>query len=155
MGQNIKDWRGIQREVRKPGFVKGVLDFKSEYIDPKVRARVQKYYLNDPKWDLAKIDRASKACGPLAKWCNSQANYAKILQSVEPLRNEVTKLSKKAASLKVEHEEVTAMIKELTASIASYKEEYKHLIAETERIRTEMEMVKSKLDRSISLIANL
>lgn len=75
MGKPFSDWRGIQREVRKPGFVKGVLEFRSEDIQPKHRSIVTKKYLEGGKWDVARIDRASKACGPLAQWCQSQVCF--------------------------------------------------------------------------------
>ncbi len=47
------------------------------------------------------------------------------------------------------------MIAELEAKIARYKEEYALLISETQAIKSEMERVQSKVDRSMKLLESL
>ena len=51
--------------------------------------------------------------------------------------------------------EVTAVIDELNVNIANYKKDYKRMIAQTEKIRIELEDIQTKVDRSIALIKNL
>lgn len=46
----------------------------------------------------AQVNRASKACGPLVKWLDSQLHYAKVMQSVEPLQQEVKQLTDEVRS---------------------------------------------------------
>jgi len=58
--------------------------------------------LADPsKFDIDKINRASKAAGPLAVWVKSIVEYADIFLKIEPLRNEVCSLEKEKDSMQV------------------------------------------------------
>ena len=68
----VGDWKAIRREVRKPGFVKSILEFKSDNMKQKTRDFVTKNFIDTDKWDAKAINRASQACGPLALWCQSQ-----------------------------------------------------------------------------------
>ena len=97
-----KNWKELRKLVRKADFIKQVLEVDTEQITAKTRNLVFSDYIESKEWDEKRINRASKACGPLAKWMYSRVNYAKILQSVEPLRNEVKELSEKATTLQKE-----------------------------------------------------
>ena len=61
-----------------------------------MRSELKKKYLSDPDYVFEKVDRASKACGPLVKWAIAQINYADMLLSVDPLRNELKSLEEEA-----------------------------------------------------------
>ena len=52
-------------------------------------------------------------------------------------------------------EETTALISHLEKSIASYKEEYALLISQAQAIKTDLENVQGKVDRSIALLKSL
>ena len=47
-------------------------------------------YLNQPDYTFEKMNKASLACGPLAKWAIAQVSYASMLQKVDPLRQELS-----------------------------------------------------------------
>lgn len=46
-------------------------------------------YLGQPDYTYEKMNKASLACGPLAKWAIAQVSYASMLQKVDPLRQEL------------------------------------------------------------------
>ena len=106
-------------------------------------------------FNFEKVNRSSKACGPLFKWVVSQVSYCEILTRVEPLRAEVAKLQAESASLRTQVTETNETIAELESSIAVYKAEYAELINETQTIKAEKERVQMKVERSTSLLANL
>ena len=72
MGKTKVDWKSVQRELKKTSFTNSVLAFDSESIKESAREAVTKKYLSKKEWNLKKIDYSSKACGPLAKWGESQ-----------------------------------------------------------------------------------
>ena len=84
-----------------------------------------------------------------------QINYADMLKRVEPLRNELKSLEKQADVNKNRGEETTKLIAHLEKSIASYKEEYALLISQAQAIKTDLENVQAKVDRSIALLKSL
>lgn len=104
---------------------------------------------------MEKIFKASKAAGPLALWVQSLVEYADIFERIQPLRNEVEKLEKEENSMKAEMQKMTNLIKELEHNIEQYKVDYGVLIGEVNNIKTEMQKVQEKCQRSVDLIKNL
>ena len=78
-----------------------------------------------------------------------------MLKRVEPLRNELKSLERQAEVNVKRGDETTALIQQLERSIASYKEEYALLISQAQAIKTDLENVQSKVDRSIALLSSL
>ena len=149
------DWAEIKTGMRKEDFIPSIINFNTDNLNPTVSARVEKNYLQNKDWDLAKIDRASRAAGPLAKWVDSQVKYAHILEKVDPLRNEVKDLEKEGDELKKTYNNLIHTIQELERNIEKYKVDYAALISEVQRIKSEMQVVQDKVARSKALILNL
>ncbi|KAJ9597996.1 hypothetical protein L9F63_026898, partial [Diploptera punctata] len=120
-----------------------------------VREKMKSRYLSNPDYNFEKVNRASMACGPMVKWAIAQINYADMLKRVEPLRDELNSLELQAEENKCHGEEVTDLITQLEHSIASYKEEYAQLISQAQAIKTDLENVQAKVDRSIALLKSL
>lgn len=112
-------------------------------------------YLNNPDYNFEKVNHASNACGPLVKWAMAQIQYADMLKKVEPLREELSSLERQADTNKKRGDEVKNLISQLEQSIASYKEEYAQLIAQAQAIKSDLENVQAKVDRSIALLKSL
>ena len=92
---------------------------------------------------------------PLVKWATAQVNYADMLKRVEPLRNELKSLEKQADVNKKRGEETTTLIATLEHSIASYKKEYDLLTSQAKAIKTDLETVQRKVERSVGLSRSL
>ncbi|CEM16453.1 unnamed protein product [Vitrella brassicaformis CCMP3155] len=148
-------WDDIKKAIKGGDFINQVLNFDSEGIQSKTRVRVERDYLKSEEWDTAKIDRASKAAGPLALWVESQFSFAKILESVEPLQQEIRGLENEKNQNQRELDKAKDLIATLEGRIDEYKREYADLISKVQIIKREMETVQSKVERSISLLNNL
>ncbi|KAF8758753.1 Dynein heavy chain [Rhizoctonia solani] len=132
LGNRIDSWRTVQGIIRREDFI-----------------------ATQPTFNFETVNRASKACGPLVKWVIAQVRFSEILDKVEPLRNEVDELERKAETTKQSASTIVKMIAELETSIERYKREYAILISEVQAIKTEMERVQSKVDRSMTLLGSL
>lgn len=75
----------------------------------------------------------------------AQLLYSDILRKVEPLRNELKRLEKDAKAKTAKGEELKRTIAQLEQSIAAYKDEYAHLIAQAEAIKADLATVKEKV----------
>jgi len=139
----------------KTDFISTVLNFDKDSVTAKTKKIVLSDYINSDIWDIESIYNASKAAGPLAKWVQSLIEYADIFLKIEPLRNEVAELERKETELFTKSKELTDKISELEHNIEQYKRDYALLIAEVERIKSEMDKVTIKVDRSRQLIKNL
>lgn len=156
LGHKIESWKTVQGIIRRDDFINSIVNFDTnKHMTKQLREYMKKEYLSRPTYNFETVNRASKACGPLVKWAIAQVRFSEILDSVEPLRQEVQSLEDQAESTKQQASTIIAMIAELEASIARYKDEYAILISQTQAIKSEMEKVQSKVDRSMTLLGSL
>ncbi|XP_021916201.1 dynein heavy chain, cytoplasmic isoform X2 [Zootermopsis nevadensis] len=155
LGENTTEWRTIRSVTMRESFISTIVNFNTEDMNDEVREKMKSRYLSNPDYNFEKVNRASMACGPMVKWAIAQINYADMLKRVEPLRDELHSLEVQAHENKKRGEEVTNLITQLEHSIASYKEEYAQLISQAQAIKTDLENVQAKVDRSIALLKSL
>ncbi|XP_072172912.1 cytoplasmic dynein 1 heavy chain 1-like [Diadema setosum] len=154
LGENTTDWKTIRQIIIRDNFISTIVNFVTENITDDIRSKMQKY-LGNPDYNFEKINRASLACGPLVKWAIAQILYAEMLKRVEPLRNELGRLEDEANGNKLKQEEVNKLINQLERSISHYKEEYAQLISQAQAIKSDLESVQIKVDRSTALLRSL
>ncbi|KAJ6782306.1 hypothetical protein PWT90_00629 [Aphanocladium album] len=156
LGHRINDWKAIQAIVRKDDFIASILMFdNAKQMTKTLRNKMRNEFLSIPEFTFEKVNRASKACGPLVQWVAAQVNYSDILDRVGPLKEEVTQLEEQALQTKANAKAVENNIAELESSINTYKTEYAALISETQAIKAEMSKVQFKVDRSVRLLDSL
>lgn len=78
-----------------------------------------------------------------------------MLKRVEPLRQELQSLEDQAELNVRNAQDTKDLIAQLEQSIAAYKEEYAQLISQAQAIKTDLENVQAKVDRSIALLKSL
>jgi dynein heavy chain 1 len=135
----VMDWKDIKSELRKDTFIKNIMAFDKNDITPEVKKFVMTKYLKDTvKFDPAKINKASKAAGPLAMWVKSIVEYSEIFHSIAPLRKELKTLEDQGAEMLREKNRLDALVVKLEDSIEGLKVEYAELIAKVENIKNDM-----------------
>lgn len=156
LGENATDWKAIRAVIMRENFINSIVsNFSTEDITDDVREKMRTRYLSNPDYNFEKVNRASMACGPMVKWAIAQIEYADMLKRVEPLRNELQALEDQAQHNVKAGNEIRDLIAALEKSIASYKEEYAQLISQAQAIKTDLENVQAKVDRSIALLKSL
>nr|POE72457.1 dynein heavy chain, cytoplasmic [Quercus suber] len=156
LGHKTTDWKSIVSIVRRDDFIASIVNYDNErQMTPQHRVKMKAEYVSKEDFTFEKVNRASKACGPLVQWVHAQVNYSEILDRVGPLREEVFHLEEEALQTKAEAKTIENTLADLEASIAKYKSEYASLISQTEAIKAEMTRVQSKVDRSMRLLNSL
>ncbi|KAI8818344.1 dynein heavy chain [Fimicolochytrium jonesii] len=155
LGNKIDSWKAVQQVIRKDDFIPSIVNFDTDKMNTRLREEIEQNYLTNPKFNFETVNRASQACGPLVQWAIAQVKYSGILERVGPLRREVQQLEAKAEVAQQRATAIEAMIHQLEESIGKYKEEYAVLISETQSIKTEMETVRTRVDRSLRLLDDL
>lgn len=156
LGHKINDWKAVQAVVRRDDFIASIIMFdNARQMTKSLRHKMRNDFLSNPEFTFEKVNRASKACGPLVQWVAAQVNYSDILDRVGPLKEEVTQLEDQALQTKAEAKAVENNIAELESSINTYKTEYAALISETQAIKSEMSKVQFKVERSVRLLDSL
>ncbi|KAH0545547.1 hypothetical protein FGG08_000378 [Glutinoglossum americanum] len=156
LGHRVDSWKTIQGIIRRDDFIASIVNYDNEkQMTRNLRLKMRNEYLSKDDFTYEKVNRASKACGPLVQWVEAQVNYSEILDRVGPLREEVGQLEEQALQTKAEAQAIENTINNLEQSIATYKSEYAALISETQAIKTEMSRVQYKVDRSVRLLDSL
>ncbi|KAF1817029.1 putative dynein heavy chain, cytosolic [Eremomyces bilateralis CBS 781.70] len=156
LGHKAADWRAIQAIIRRDDFIASIVTYDNEaQMTKNLRVRMRNEFLSKEEFTFERVNRASRACGPLVQWVEAQVNFSEILDRVGPLREEVVQLQDDSEQTKAEAMAVENEVKRLEASIGRYKEEYAALISQTQSISTEMKRVQNKVDRSVRLLESL
>ncbi|KAG1889346.1 dynein heavy chain and region D6 of dynein motor-domain-containing protein [Suillus subluteus] len=139
LGHKIDSWRTVQGIIRRDDFIQRIVNFdtNSQMTKP-LRELMKRDFLSRPSFNFETVQRASKACGPLVKWVLAQVRFSEILDKVEPLRNEVQSLESQADMTKKQASQIITIVAD-----------------ETQAIKSEMERVQSKVDRSMKLLESL
>ena len=156
LGHKAESWKTIQGIVRRDDFIASIVGYDNErQMTRNHRLRMQNDFLSKDEFTYERVNRASKACGPLVQWVEAQVNYSAILDRIGPLREEANHLEEQALQTKAEAQAIENTIVDLERSIATYKSEYAALISETQAIKTEMARVGNKVSRSVKLLDSL
>ncbi|RIA96574.1 dynein heavy chain [Glomus cerebriforme] len=156
LGHNIDSWKAVQGILRRDDFISSIVNYDTDKnMTKNLREKMKKEYLNKPSYNYELVNKASKACGPLVKWAIAQVTYSEILDRVGPLRNEVSELEQAQESSKLKAASIQKMIEELEEKIIVYKTEYESLISQKKTIKDDMDSVKTKVDRSMTLLSSL
>ena len=156
LGHRVDSWKTIQGLVRRDDFIASIVGYENErQMTKNLRIKMQNEYLSSDDFTYEKVNRASKACGPLVQWVEAQVNYSAILDRIGPLRAEAEELEEKTLQTRAEALAVEGQITQLERSIAQYKAEYASLISETQSIKSEMSRVENRVSRSVKLLDSL
>ncbi|TYZ65491.1 hypothetical protein PybrP1_001542, partial [[Pythium] brassicae (nom. inval.)] len=156
LGETSLEWADLRRFIRRDDFIASVVNFDSQKLTARQRHTIQTNYIDNAEdFEYDKVNRASKACGPLYKWVVSQISYTTILHKIQPLRDEVAALVETSAGLRRSYEAAKRTIDALEVRIESYKHEYAALISEAQVITSDMASVNKKVERSVALLNNL
>ena len=155
LGHQIEGWKTVQSIIRRDDFISSIQNFETMKLPKALRDKMVRDYIANPTFNYETVNRASRACGPLVQWVIAQVRFSEILDKVAPLREEVASLVSQAEDTKIQGQVVMETIGDLESSIALYKGEYAVLIRETQAIRSEMERVQVKVERSMTLLDSL
>jgi dynein heavy chain 1, cytosolic len=83
LGHKVDSWKTVQGILRKDDFISSIVNYSTKNLDRVTRADIETAYLADENFNFEIVNRASKACGPLAQWVIAQMSYAAILERVD------------------------------------------------------------------------
>ena len=156
LGHRAIDWKSIQQIMRRSDFIGSIVRFDTEkQMTDTLRRKMDAEYLRNPDFSYEKVNRASKACGPLVQWVEAQVKFSQMLDEVEPRKEAIRQLEEDALQTRAEAEAISNKIADLEQSIGQYEAEYRILVTEIEAIKSETKQVRSKVERSERLLGSL
>ena len=150
------EWDQTKTAIKNVNFINIIKSTKAEDLGDKVTNIIKKE-IKDPanNWNIAKITNAFKEVGLLAEWIESTVMCAEISNQMEPMKKEIKELNNKKEIIEKEFTEIKNEKEALEKSIIELKKNYDQSMIESNNIKSEMELVKQKVERSEKLLNNL
>ena len=77
--KKMKDWRECKKVFCQSKFILNVLQFDTLTLKKKSRKILYKDYISIENFIFDKVNRSSRACGPLCLWVHAQWNFSQLL----------------------------------------------------------------------------
>ena len=76
-------WEKIRSEINSGDFIRDILTFNLSNVSMEIIDVVKREYIQTETWDLKRLQKASKAMGPLGNWLQCQVELAELSKSNE------------------------------------------------------------------------
>jgi len=81
--------------LAKRGVKEDIISFDARRINPEIRTSVEELLENNARsFEKKNAQRASAAALPLAEWVKANVKYSQVLEKIEPLEKEQSKLQR-------------------------------------------------------------
>ena len=156
LGIQDLSWLSMKKFLSNRGVKEDILNFDIKRISKQLRDKVGKMLKKKANsFDAANIQRVSVAAAPLAAWVKANIRYSIVLEKIEPLNEElaeeVEKLKRSQKRLRKCEEELN----ELDDKVAALKADFASRTAEAERLKRNLEIAGTTLDKAEGLIGQL
>lgn len=156
LGVQDLSWLSMKKFLGSRGVKDDILNFDVKRISSELRNKVGKYVKgNAASFDAENIKRVSIAAAPMAAWVKANLRYSIVIEKIEPLEEElqieVSKLQKSQKRLEMCEKELN----ELDGKVAQLKTDFASRTAEAERLKRNLQIAGSTLDKAEGLIGQL
>lgn len=156
LGVQDLSWLSMKKFLSNRGVKEDILNFDVKRISNELRNKVGKLVKQKAtSFDAENIKRVSIAAAPMAAWVKANIRYSIVIEKIEPLeeelREEVAKLQKSQRRL----ESCEKELNELDGKVAQLKADFASRTAEAERLKRNLQIAGSTLDKAESLIGQL
>ena len=147
-------WASVKKELADSNFVKKIMEFDKDNIEPAVIRKVEKYTRQE-NFQPDYVEKISRAAGALCMWVRSIEDYTKALKVVAPKRQKKAyaeeQLRKKIADMeKLKHD-----FDILTEKLNDLQRQYDETNNALASFKAELDNLQIKIDRGDKLIFGL
>ncbi|AFM99157.1 dynein heavy chain [Encephalitozoon hellem ATCC 50504] len=140
------EWRRLIQFMKREDFVSKVLNCRSTAIPSALEELI-----SDPLFTYEKAQNASKACGSLFMWVIARCKYAKIVEEILPMEEEIAVLGGSILRNREKIEEEEKKLSDIEGRIEDMKNEYNASVLRLESIKIEI----STADEKASLVSRI
>ena len=156
LGVQDLSWLSMKKFLSNRGVKDDILNYDAKRISPELRKNVAKLLKKKPaSFEDANIQRVSVAAAPMAAWVKANIRYSLVIEKIEPLQveleEEVHKLEQSQKRLRRCEEE----LQEIDDRVAQLKKEFASRTAEAERLKANLSLAGTTLDKAEKLIGQL
>lgn len=75
LGHPLDGWKSVQQIIRRDDFITSIVNYDTDKMTAAVRERMKRDFISNVDFNFEAVNRASKACGPLAQWVIAQVSF--------------------------------------------------------------------------------
>ena len=156
MKEDDLSWQNMKKFLGKPSVKDEIINFDAKTVDPATRQKVSSLIAkNAESFEQAKIRRVNVAAAPLASWVQANVKYAKVLQSIAPLRKEFEDAAASLDSARSRLQHCETELKQLDEQVTSLKTKFSETTAEAESLKLALQKTTEILAAAQSLLGKL
>jgi dynein heavy chain 2 len=149
-------WAGIRKFLQGEGVKASIVNYDVHSLTPSLRDQVQRFL--DSKANSFKkevIERASKACAPMADWLKAMLEYSKVLESVAPMNEELAKYTANLEKGRERMQKYEDKLKKVEGKVEELKKSFGQKTKEAERLKDKLEQAENTLRTASELLHKL
>jgi dynein heavy chain 2, cytosolic len=156
LGVQDLSWLSMKKFLSSRGVKDEILNFDARRMSNELRKNVAKLIKKkSSSFEDATIQRVSQAAAPMAVWVKANIRYSLVIEKIEPLQQEleeeVHKLEESQRRLQRCEEELL----EIDNKVAKLKTEFAERTGEAERLKRNLAIAGTTLDKAEGLIGQL
>jgi len=156
LGISDVSWTSMKKFLGNRGVKDEILNFDAHRISPEMRRDVARILKQKPlSFEQSNITRVSVAAAPLAAWVKANIRYSVILETLEPLENQLASEEQTAVRCKQRLDKCEAEIAEIDERVLDLKNEFGSKTREAEKLRARLELAEQTLDKASELLSKL
>jgi len=150
LGNDIQNWRDIQKAMAKSTFIKEMLQFDTMRLKKKTREEVAKY-LKREDFNEDRANKASKVAGPLVRWVKSQVRYSELLDIVRPMQKEIRVLKKRLEKKQKQLTGVVKLVGGLEQKIEQARRDIKEMVENMIKLQDEYDLDTEGEEKKVAI----
>lgn len=156
LGVQDLSWLSMKKFLSNRGVKDDILNFDAKRISDELRKTVSKMIKKKAQsFEAANIQRVSAAAAPMAAWVKANIRYSLVIEKIEPLEAELEEEVIKLEQSRHRLEKCEDELKDLDDRVASLKTEFGDRTAEAERLKRNLAIAGTTLDKAEGLIGQL
>lgn len=154
LGEAKPDWPKAQKALADMRFLERLKGFNKNEVPDKILKKVNKLLAME-EFDLAKIQRASKAAGGLAQWCKALSYYAEAQKIVRPLLKQQAEMAYKSEQAQADVAQKQREIVEIRRQVQELEESYRTTVAYIDSLDRDKRLSEKRLSNAGKLVSLL
>ena len=156
LGVQDLSWLSMKKFLGNRGVKEDILNFNAKNISDELRKNVSKMIKKKAEsFEAANISRVSVAAAPMAAWVKANIRYSLVIEKIEPLEAELEQEVYKLQQSQKRLQKCEDELRDLDDRVGALKQEFSERTAETERLKRNLAIAGTTLDKAEGLIGQL
>ena len=156
MGIFDTSWNSMKNFLAKRTVKEEIQHFDAHKITPQIRKGVEELLeRNKASFNPENAKRASVAASPLAAWVKANVKFAYVLERIEPLESEQSKLQRNMDKANAKMKTLTGELSQVDQKVSGLRNKFEKTTTEAAKLKMELEDAQKTIAAAEMLVSRL